>query len=217
MKYGSPSQASQAAILLGVRVIAPVTEDEVIATFLRGEIDSPRFATNVHEAMSTAGVEESVLRTPDLTNAAENAARRRVLAYRGWPNQALFSGFPDDAAWSRVVLTRSELGQVRYLNFPEWVRRSDGSRLPEPTAERIRSQVVTDPVLRAACAAIAQRYSISSAVVPIVLVSAGGDSPLVVLEGCVRLTAVFFGARGGPDELKVLLGRSPRMREWAFY
>lgn len=114
------------------------------------------------------------------------------------------------------MLSRSELAEVRFLNFPEWQRRSGGTRAPAVFAKRLRTETVADQEIKDACATVAQRFSTGIPVPPILVVRADDASPMVVLEGCVRLTAVFYGSRGEPGELEVLLGQSPRMRDWQF-
>ena len=53
---------------------------------------------------------------------------------------------------------------------------------------------------------------------PSELIVVGGDgSRLVVLEGHARLTAHALRPEALPAELEVLLGRSPRIAEWALW
>lgn len=191
---------------------------EVVSAFLQGEIDSPRFAPHIRDGLTKLALNESIVRSPDLTNAAENSARERILSgYRGWPRQFLFAGFPADVRWNRAILTRAELSTVKYLNFPEWVARSGGTRHPDVAAQCLRTEIAADPSIRAACAAVAQRFNTGGPIAPILLVYGGSGTPIVVLEGCVRLTSVFYDARGGPTELEVLLGGSPSISQWNFY
>ncbi|MDQ2913914.1 MAG: hypothetical protein M3T56_11745, partial [Chloroflexota bacterium] len=79
----------------------------------------------------------------------------------------------------------------------------------------LRSGALTEPLLRQACRLLAERYRLGSEVPPIIVVSAADDAPTVVLEGCTRLTALFW--EGGPDEAQALLGVGPEMTGWAFY
>jgi hypothetical protein len=68
-----------------MRVVAAVTEDDMVAAFLRAELDSPRFSPSLRAALADAGLDPSIVRRPDTGDPAANAARRRVLAaYRGY-------------------------------------------------------------------------------------------------------------------------------------
>lgn len=166
-----------------MRIVGTASDAEVVAAFLRGELDSPRFSANVRQALVAFDHSESILRRPDLNSAAENGARERILSsYRGWRRNAeLFSRFPSDTVWNRAVLTRIELAEIRCLNFPEWVGRSGGTRLPELAAERLRTGAAADPQVRSACAAVAQHFNTGGGIEPIVLVDAGPNSRIVAL------------------------------------
>lgn len=65
------------------------------------------------EELIALGIPETVVRVPDMASREENVARERILSYRGWPNTALFTRFPSDIGWSRVLLDRDELAAAR--------------------------------------------------------------------------------------------------------
>jgi hypothetical protein len=48
-------------------------------------------------------------------------------------------------------------------------------------------------------------------------VTAGGDAPLVALEGHLRLTAYALRPERIPDPLTAILGSSPHMPRWGCY
>ena len=52
---------------------------------------------------------------------------------------------------------------------------------------------------------------------PLIVCTAGGDEPLVVLEGHVRLTAYVLAGGDAPAEIEALLGTSTHMHSWALY
>jgi hypothetical protein len=66
-----------------MREVAEISEDEMIATFLRGELTSERFGDDVRAALASSGLDERVLVDVDLTDEEENGARRRLLAATG--------------------------------------------------------------------------------------------------------------------------------------
>jgi hypothetical protein len=101
-----------------MRVVAPATEDDMVAGFLRAEVGSQRFGPQVLAALAHEGLDRSVLQRPDTTDSAADAARRRVLAaYRGYPDREVFTDLPADTVWQWVALTRRELPGVRYLDW----------------------------------------------------------------------------------------------------
>jgi hypothetical protein len=123
-----------------MRVIGPSSEVEMIAVFLRGELDSDRFGGAIRGALARAGTQDDVVTMPDLGDEAENAVRRLLLTEtRAYGTRdGVFSGFPDDVRWQRVVLAREELVAVRYIDWDYWLELSGGSRSPVDAARRIR-------------------------------------------------------------------------------
>jgi len=157
---------------------------------------------------------ESLVRSPRLNDRDEARLRALALAYRGWPSMYLFQGFPREVAWTRVLYTRRELALVRFPALEEWHRRSP-TRFPEPAAAGLRSGALAEPDTRQACRLLAERYRLGSRIPPIIVVAPTETGPAVVLEGCLRLTAMFWGTQ--PEEAEALLGISPVMKSWPLY
>ena len=193
-----------------MRMIRPSTEAEMVAVFLRGELDSERFGQRLRET-----IDERLLLGPDLDDEGENAVRRTALTtLRGYETrQGLFHGFPPDVHWERAALTPDEVLAVRYIEYDYWVELSGGTRLPLDAADRIRAgitvfRVPNDGFFELADALGTRQLS--------ELIVVGGDgSQLVVLEGHARLTAYALRPEALPPELEVLLGRSQGIVEWA--
>jgi hypothetical protein len=184
-----------------VRVLGPSNEDEMVWLFLRGELDSQRYGPRIRQAL-----DERLLLEPDLEDARQNALRRGALTtVRGYDSrEGLFHGFPDDVQWNWAELDPDEVLGVRYIQYDYWVELSRGSRRPADAAEQIRAGVDVFGVPSAEFVA-----NVGSDAPPMILV--GDGSRLVVLEGHTRLTRHALQ----PDAMKVLLGRSPRIAEWA--
>jgi hypothetical protein len=196
-----------------VRVIRPSSEAEIVATFLRGELESERFGPGIR-----AEIDERLLLEPNLGDEEENATRRGVLeATRAYERrEGLFHGFPEDVRWERAALASDEVLALRYIQYSFWNELSGGSRRPLDAAERIRDGIVvfgrlpTDGFLTAA-----ETFSVAG--MPELIVVGGPGPELVLLEGHVRLTVLALRPELLPPELEVLLGRSPRMPEWALW
>jgi hypothetical protein len=93
-----------------------VGQAEAVAAFLQAELDPDRFGPAVREAPALAGADETVVRAPDLGDAAGNALRHDVLvAYRG-PGAYLGDWF-DELEWSRVALEPDEVLAIRYIDW----------------------------------------------------------------------------------------------------
>lgn len=193
-----------------MRVIRPSSEPEMVATFLRGELDSPRFGAVVRSV-----VDERLVLEPDLGDERQNAVRRAALTkLRGYEfRDGLFHGFPDDVRWERAALTPDEVLAVRYIEYDYWVELSGGSRLPLPAAERLRAGITVFRVPNDGFFELAR--ALATGLLPELIVVGGAGEKLVVLEGHARLTAFALRPEALPPELELLLGRTPRISEWS--
>jgi hypothetical protein len=190
-----------------VRSIRPSSEAEMVAVFLRGELGSPRFGSGVREAIA-----ERLVLAPDLDNVAENELRRAALtAVRGYESrEGIFGRFPHDVRWEWVVLAPDEVLEIRYIDYSYWVELSGGSRRPVDAVERIHDGRDVFGVPSASFLDVELEE-------PAPLIVVGDETRLVVLEGHVRLTAYALRPELLPAELEVLLGRSPRITDWALW
>jgi hypothetical protein len=199
-----------------VRVLGPATEDDMVHAFLRAELDSSRFSEQLLTVLADLGCDRRLVHEAALGDAEENAIRRRVLdAHRGYERRiGLFGRFPDDVSWSWVALTREELADVLYIHWDYWLEVSGGSRRPSDAIARMREQwEAPDDEVRQIADAVA-RGSLPS---EIVVVGRPPGRDLVVLEGHVRLSGLLLRPELLPREVRVLLGTSPRIAEWACY
>lgn len=124
-----------------VRLLRRAGGAEVVATFLRGEIDSIRFGAEMRDALRRDGHPASIVRQPNLGDRTEIVYRERLLGeLRGWKrHQGMFEGFPARMNWRREALTPSEALGIRYINWSYWSQLSGKSRLATEAARRIRS------------------------------------------------------------------------------
>jgi hypothetical protein len=63
-----------------VQVVGVSSDDEMVATFLRGELSSERFGGGIESCLASFGLADRVLTHPDRSDAESNAARGTVLA-----------------------------------------------------------------------------------------------------------------------------------------
>jgi hypothetical protein len=159
-----------------VRTIRPVSETEVLDCFRAAELAEPSRWTP-----------------------AEVTERQRAWHAR----EGLFAGFPDDAAWERVALTREEVLEILYINWHWWLAVSSGTRRATVAAE-VQGRDEGDRAIAAAATANPE----------LIVVTDPARATLVLLEGHVRLTAYAAFPEYLPVEIEAYLGVSPRIGEW---
>ena len=101
----------------------------MIATFLRAELDSDRWGPTLRELLARDGLDEALVRRPDLESAADNGRRRTLLEeHRGYERRAgLFFGFPKQV-WDDL----KEQGRIgHHPVFPD--SRGPAARICSPT------------------------------------------------------------------------------------
>lgn len=188
----------------------------MIAVFLQGELDSARFGGAIKELLARDGLEDTIVRRPELADAEENAARRRLLdEYRAYERrEGLFAGFPRDVAWHRALLSPEEVLDILFIDWDWWVELSGGSRRPQDAAERIRSGVARDADV-AGHEPIAAALRRNPAPPELIALTTPDLQPLVLVEGHVRLTSYAVFPNHLPERLEILLGISPQAASWS--
>jgi hypothetical protein len=197
-----------------MRVVRESSDEEMVASFLQGEISSERFGAAIRDQLTAVGQSEELVTQPDLADPRANKARANVLgATRGYgEDRELFEFFPTAVEWVRALLAPNELARVRYIEYSYWNEISGGSRLPADAARRIQAGVEAFGVPNQRFLAVAGAVARGERFPPMIL---AGERPgeLVCLEGNLRLTG--HALAGFPVEVECLVGIAPTMGRWA--
>ena len=111
-------------------------ENEMILSFLKGELSSDRFREKLLKIISN---NTSIITNGDITNKEENILRYQILQkYRGYPNKELFFNFPKIISWDYVELDNSDLDKIYYINYDYWNELSNNTSKPKEAANMIR-------------------------------------------------------------------------------
>lgn len=196
-----------------MRILGGSSDDEMVATFLRGELSSERFGGDIKSCLASCGQAERLLTHPDLSDAEANAARRSVLAAtRGYgEDRELFKDFPAQVTWIRAILGAGEIAKVRYMDYSYWLEISGGTRLPADAAARIKAGIRAWDVPNGRFVTAARALAEGSKFPPLIVVGERQDE-LVCLEGHLRLTA--YALAGFPVDVECLVGTAPTMGHW---
>jgi hypothetical protein len=203
-----------------MQLLDAITEDQMMATFLQGELHSERFGAALRQLLHRDQMSPQILQTPDLRNPTENSYRLRLLgAFRGYrQNRDLFERFPSTVVWQRVHLTSSEVLRIKYIDYSYWNDISNGTRLPTEAAKTVRAgrlifgQLPTDGFVRSAAA-----LKNGARFPELIAVRASTAADIVVLEGHVRLTLYALVPAAIPPNLTLILGTSPDIGQWNAY
>jgi len=199
--------------------IDQVSEDHMVAAFLRAEIDLPDFRFLYRIELKKLGLTRSLVDTPDLQDGDANIARKHLLASggRGYPRHSLFLGWPTDVEWWKAEVSPAELGAFRFINDPDWIRLSAGTRLVKDGAANVGRNPELES-LSSKIKALAERVREGAAFAELLLVAISSHDPIVVMEGNARAAAYVLAGRAAPPRpIAVLTGYSPNLESWAYF
>jgi hypothetical protein len=188
--------------------LRPATADEMISTFLRGEIDSPEWTDCYTNALARRHADRTqVIDHGNSTDAQQSAVRRLVLyECRG----GLFRSFPNDTAWRLVTVSPTEVSDFKFMNFDVW-RRLTSTRLVSHGVQNLpQAQGLAGKVN-----AIAARLRQGDTFQPLIAAQCDDRPDVVLMDGHHRATA--YALSGLPNEIDVYIGRSPHMTGWHWF
>jgi hypothetical protein len=193
-----------------IRIIRRISEDEVIAEFLRSDFNKPVFEE----------YQESLRRlviTPHLDDAGENAKRRALLFIR---NLSLWSELPKGTEWFEAEVRPSDLGQIRVFPRARWRKLARGNFAVPAVVERLRTvstQNVIGDAFLSKIAAMRDWLRQETAPGAVLLIGLSESEPFTILDGNHRLVAAILTSPGSVQKLRFLCGLSPRMMECCWY
>ena len=159
--------------------------------------------------MRDFAIEESAITSPDITSDPENALRAQVLgAYRGYGrNQEMFEGIPDPLTWYEAEIARTEIGDLRYVDYSYWNELTDNTHRVKDGVQNIRRGKVVFEVSNDRFSALAEKISAGECEFePMILWGQDLASPLEILEGHLRATAFGLAGEKSPAVIRVLIG-----------
>jgi hypothetical protein len=192
-----------------VSKLRQVSEDEVIAEFLKNEFYHPDF-NEVRKEFA------AIVLHPNLQDASENARRRQLLFRK---RGGLWRELPRGTAWWEVAISPSALGRIRVFPRADWRRYSQrGFSLPI-FAERITAalqQASSDPFLSSLKVLEAQ-LSKGGDAGSVMLIGIDEDRPLTIIEGNHRMVATALMDAPQLRNFRIYCGFSPRMSHCCWY
>lgn len=187
-----------------------LSEDEVIAEFLRSEFHHPEFDDYRQQF-------DYLVRKPDLKSARENALRQALLFLR---RGAMWRELPENTKWFEVELTDADLARIRFFPRAQWRRMAQGSFYLTDVVEQIRLKLVDPPEddffdkLRLLSSSV--QATLTNPTVLLIGVDRAG--PLTILDGNHRMAAAMLAQPlSTPNRLRFICGLSPEMTRCCWY
>lgn len=192
-----------------LRLIRQVSEDEVIAEFLKSDFGKPDFE-DYHDSLG------GIVGSPNLDDTVENDKRRALFFIR---HLALWNELPPDTEWFELEVREADLGRIRVFPRAQWRKIAGGnfsiSRIVDCMPKR---QNALDVRFQAKIETIRDRMlRDETALGSVILIGAQDDEPLTILDGNHRLVAAMLASPSRVHRLRFLCGRSPRMTECCWY
>ena len=202
-----------------MKIIKRISEDEMIAEFLKAEINSPRFGKKIIDSLKKDKKTKKILIKPDLKNPNENIYRNNLLGkVRGFgKNKLLFENFPKDMTWELATLNKNELKKIKYISYSYWNELSNKTRLPLEAAKNIKKDVEIYGISNKGFFEILSEIKKGKKFPSIILVTKNNRSRIVILEGHARITAYFLEPKYIPSKIKVIIGYSNKINKWSLY
>ena len=192
-----------------VRLIRRLSENEVIAEFLKSDFRCTEF----RDYQETLG--EIVLR-PNCDDPADNAKRRALLFLR---HLALWKELPSDTEWFEVEVNENDLRNIRVFPRAQWRKLAEGNFSITRIAERMRTrQHSLDRAFLAKIAVIRDMFTQDDpGFAAVILIGINESEPVTILDGNHRLTTAMLTSPQLLRRLRYVCGLSPRMTECCWY
>jgi hypothetical protein len=195
-----------------IRLRRHVSEDEVVAEFLKNDFHSPEFQE--YQEVGAHLVSE-----PALQNPQENKLRRALLFVR---HGALWRELPKDTEWFEAEIRSGDLHRIRVFPRAHWRKLALGDFAITQVAQRIvddRYRERTPEAFRAKIKDLLDHLQVDDAAVAgaVLLIGISESGPFTILDGNHRLLAATLAGPEAIDRLRFFCGLSPNMDQCCWY
>jgi O-antigen/teichoic acid export membrane protein len=187
-----------------------LTEEEVMAEFLRSEFHHPEFDDYRQEF-------QELVQRPNLNSSRENALRRALLFLRRGP---MWRELPADTKWFEVELERDDLERIRFFPRAQWRRAAQGSFYLKDVVERMRPKMkeLGDDDFFRKLQLLSHSVEENLMNPTVLLIGVDDTGPLTILDGNHRMAAAMLG-QSAPvlDRFRFICGFSLQMTRCCWY
>ena len=172
-----------------MRIIKQSDINEIVLSFLQGEIESERFSDDLNHALTKLNANKNIILKPDLNNEEENKLRADVLGeFRGYgKNEDLFENFPSVEECVLMEANLEDLENIHYMNYSYWNELSNNTSNCLVAAKNINNGKIVYDVSNQPFLSGVEFLNAGNKFKPLILFTADYKT-YVVLEGHSRLT-----------------------------
>ena len=166
-------------------------ENEMILEFLKGELNSNRFNSELNDALKELDLNEDIIVNGNLNDDNENKLRLKIMkTYRGYPDEELFENFPKIDEWNLMKLNSDDIDNIYYIDYDYWNELSNNTSKPSEAVKVIKSgkeiyEVSNKPFLDGV------EYLKNNSFPPVILITCN-DERYLIIEGHSRMTIYGF-------------------------
>ena len=121
-----------------MEVVRKSSENEMILEFLKGELNSNRFNSDLNDSLNELNVDSNIISNGDLSNEDENSLRLKIMKkYRGYPDSLLFENFPRILEWKLMKLDKEDINNIYYIDYDYWNLLSNDTSSPLEAVKNI--------------------------------------------------------------------------------
>ncbi len=193
-----------------LRLRRSLSEEEVIAEFLRSEFHHPEFTEYRNEF-------GRLVSQPDLGSHRENALRRALLFLRRGP---MWRELPTNTKWFEVELHDQDLARIRFFPRAQWRRVAQGNFYLKDVVERIRQKLEESSDDDFFCKLRLLSGSLQENLLnpTVLLIGIDDTGPLTILDGNHRMAAAMLSPSPATlRRLRFICGFSPDMIRCCWY
>lgn len=187
-----------------------VSEDEVIAEFLRNDSQCPEFQ-EYQEAVA------KLVANPNFADAEENELRRALLVVR---HGALWRELPKGTKWFEAEVGDSDLRRIRVFPRAQWRKLALGDFTITRVVQRLVDARFRDraaPAFRAKIERLREGLAHNAVAGTVLIIGLSESGPFTILDGNHRLVAAMLTSPQTVIRLRFLCGLSPRMAQCCWY
>lgn len=193
-----------------LKIISPMSENQVISEFLRSEFHHPEFEEYRTEF-------QQIVNAPNFDSPRENALRRALLFLR---RGAMWRELPENTEWFKVELEQGNLDRIRFFPRAQWRRVAKGSFYLTDMIECLRSK--SEESQKDLFFQKLRRLHIpvrDGLVNPtVLLIGVDAQSPLTIIDGNHRMAAAMLSQPPAAlASFQFICGLSPSMTRCCWY